>query len=300
MENIENTENILKVNKKDNNFIKDAIFVVVGSFLMAVAIALFLLPNQLSTGGFSGVATIIYYLSNTPPGTTIVILNIPLIIFAYFKLGRKFIIKAIMGLGLLSLFLNYLETLTPLTQDKFLACIYGGIIEGIGTAFILKGSASTGGTDLVTTLIRKYKPELRSSSIIIVFDIIIVALNVVFFKTIEIGLYSAIAIYLESKLVEIIFEGVNFSKVMLIISDKNDEISEAIHNEVQRGTTGLYGKGMYTNEEKTILLCVTSQNEVIAIRKIIESIDHKAFITIMNAREVFGKGFKEDVRLIKK
>lgn len=286
---------------RTSKFIKDAICVILGSFLIAFSIEQFLLPNQLSTGGFSGIGTIIYYLTNAKVsvGTTILCLNIPLLIIAYFKLGRKFVLKAVIGIGLLSIFLNVLEGMKPITEDKFLACIYGGIVDGIGIALILKGSASTGGTDLITSVIKKLKPELRSSNIITVVDVVIVLANVLFFKTIEIGLYSAIAIYIEGKLVDILFEGVNFTKVMYIVSDKAEQISNAINNEVGRGTTGLYGKGMYTGEEKMILMCVVSRTEIVAIRKIVETMDKKAFITIMSAREVFGKGFNESERLIK-
>ena len=293
--NITHTFSMSNISK---NHIKEGFYMVLGSLLMAFATAQFLLPNHLSTGGFSGIATIIYYFWGIPMGTTTILLNLPLFIIAYLKLGGRFLVKSIIGTSLLSLFLNLLEGFAPLTEDKLLACIYGGIIMGLGTAFILKGSASTGGSDLITTLVKKYKPEIRSSNFIMVFDTVIVALNVLFFKTIEIGLYSAIAICLMGKIIDIFFEGVNFSKMMYIVSDKYEDISDEIQMQIERGTTGIYGKGMYTGEEKTILLCVASRSEVIAIRKIVEQVDANAFIVIANAREVFGKGFKEEEKLL--
>lgn len=293
--NITHTFSMSNISK---NHIKEGFYMVLGSLLMAFATAQFLLPNHLSTGGFSGIATIIYYFWGIPMGTTTILLNLPLFIIAYLKLGGRFLVKSIIGTSLLSLFLNLLEIFAPLTEDKLLACIYGGIIMGLGTAFILKGSASTGGSDLITTLVKKYKPEIRSSNFIMVFDTVIVALNVLFFKTIEIGLYSAIAIYLMGKIIDIFFEGINFSKMMYIVSDKYEDISDEIQMQIERGTTGIYGKGMYTGEEKTILLCVASRSEVIAIRKIVEQVDANAFIVIANAREVFGKGFKEEEKLL--
>lgn len=259
---------------------------------MAFATAQFLLPNHLSTGGFSGIATIVYYLLNIPIGTTNFVINIPLLILAYLKIGKYFVAKAIGGTVLLSLFLNALEELPALTEDRLLACIYGGILMGLGTSLIFKASASTGGTDLITTIVKKYKAEARTSNIIIIFDTIIVLLNVLFFRTIEVGLYSAIAIYLMGKIIDISFEGINFSKMIFIISDKFLEISNDINEDLRRGTTGLYGKGMYTNKERTILLCIANRSEVAKIRKIVEKIDKNAFIIISNAREVFGKGFK--------
>lgn len=261
---------------------------------MAFATSQFLLPNQLSTGGFSGIATIVYYFLGIQMGTTTFVLNLPLFVLAFIKLGKNFFIRAVVGTSLFSLFLNLLEKIPSLTNDKFLACIYGGILIGLGTAFILKGSSSTGGSDLISNIVKKYKPGVSMSTVIIAFDIIVVLLNIVFFKTVEIGLYSAIAIFLMGKIIDIFFEGINFSKVIFIVSNKYEEIANAINSDVERGTTGLYGKGMYTNEEKTILLCVTTRNEVIEIRKIVEAVDEHAFLIIANAREVFGKGFKEE------
>lgn len=272
--------------------ILEIFYIILGSLIMAFATAQFLLPNHLSTGGFSGIATIVYYLLNIPIGTTNFVINIPLLILAYLKIGKYFVAKAIGGTVLLSLFLNALEELPALTEDRLLACIYGGILMGLGTSLIFKASASTGGTDLITTIVKKYKAEARTSNIIIIFDTIIVLLNVLFFRTIEVGLYSAIAIYLMGKIIDISFEGINFSKMIFIISDKFLEISNDINEDLRRGTTGLYGKGMYTNKERTILLCIANRSEVAKIRKIVEKIDKNAFIIISNAREVFGKGFK--------
>ena len=274
------------------NIILEIFYTILGSLIMAFATAQFLLPNHLSTGGFSGIATIVYYLWNIPVGTTNFIINIPLLILAYLKIGKYFILKAVGGTILLSFFLNILEGLPSLTEDRLLACIYGGILMGLGTALIFKAGASTGGTDLITTLVKRFNVEIRTSNIVIIFDTIIVLLSVLFFRTIEVGLYSAIAIYLMGKMIDISFEGINFSKMIFIISDKYGEISDNINKSLVRGTTGLYGKGMYTNKERTILLCVVNRNEVSKIRKIVDEVDKNAFIVISNAREVYGLGFK--------
>lgn len=227
-------------------------------------------------------------------GTVVLILNAPLFIFSYFKIGRDFFIKSIIGTVGLSLCINILEMVNPVTTDKFLGCIFGGIINGIGNSLVLRVNASTGGTEVVTALIRAYKPKFRASNLIAIIDIIVVTLNVLVFKKIEIGLYSAIAIYMSTKMVDLIFEGTNFTKMMFIISNKYEEVAIKIQNEIKRGTTGIYSKGMYTNKDKMMLLCVVSRNEVIKIRQIVNKIDSEAFIVISNAREVFGEGFKEE------
>lgn len=268
------------------------IYLILGCALMGFATGQFLLPNQLSTGGFSGIATILYYFLNINMGLTTILLNIPFLLIAYTKIGKGFILRAIIGTVLLSISLSVFENLGPLTTDRFLGCIYGAILMGLGTALVLRAEASTGGSDLIMNIVKKYKPTIRSSTVITIIDTIIVTLNVIFFKTIEIGLYSAIAIYIMGKIIDIFFEGINFSKMIFIVSDKYQEISEVISEEIGRGITAIYGKGMYTGSSKSILLCVTSRGEVAKIRKIIENIDPEVFLIISNAREVFGKGFK--------
>lgn len=266
--------------------------IAIGALLMAVGISLFLVPNELSTGGFSGISLITYYLFKFPLGITMLILNIPLLIIAFFKIGKGLFFRSIYGTVLLSTFVDWLDKLKPLTQDRFLACIYGGILVGIGTAVILKLNGSTGGSDLLSYVIKEFRPQYRSSSLILIIDFIIITVNVFVFKTIEVGLYSTIAIYLMGKMIDIIFEGANFAKVILIISPKYREIAKQIGDEVRRGSTGIVSRGMYTSEEKMTLLCVGSRTESYVIENIAKKIDKNSFIIIINAREVLGKGFK--------
>lgn len=272
----------------------ETFLLIIGCFIMACGTSFFLLPNQLSSGGFSGLATIAYYLLKVPLGTTMLILNIPLFILGYIRIGKKFLLKSLLGTSILATFIDILEKFPALTQDRFLGCVYGGIAMGIGTAIVLKSNSSTGGTDLLSYIIRSYKPHYRTSSLIVGIDILIVTLNVIFFRNIEIGLYSAITIYLMGKMIDLIFEGVNFTKVMFIISEKYEKIAKEIGKKVDRGSTGIYAKGMYTNQEKMMLLCVGSRNEIAKIKQIAVNIDKKAFIIITNARETWGKGFKKE------
>lgn len=278
---------------KAKEFSLDLLKMTIGTLIMAIGIEQFLLPNQLSTGGFSGIGTVVYYITEIPVGTTMLVLNIPLFIIAYFKVGKKFFINAVIGTFLLSYFLNVFQKINSVTDDRILACLYGSIIVGIGTAIVLKANGSTGGTELLANVIRKYNPEMKTGTLMIIFDTLIVIANTIFFKDIEIALYSALAIYIMGKILDIFFEGIDFAKMLLIISPKWEQISDAINKELKRGSTALYGKGMYKKQEKNILLCVMSRAEIREARKIIEDIDSSAFIIITNAREVFGEGFKE-------
>ena len=269
------------------------IFIIIGAFLMAVSTALFLLPNQLSTGGISGISTILYYSCNYPVGLTMLLINVPLFVIAMVKVNKRLFFKSILGTVLLSVFIDLLENLSPITNDRFLACIYGGIIMGIGTAIILKAGASTGGTDLLSYVIRAYNNKFKSSRVIIIADTIIIFFNIIFFREIEIGLECVVAIYLMGKMIDIIFEGIYFTKIMFIISEKYEEISKEIGILVKRGSTGIYSKGMYSGKQNVMLFCVASRKEVAEIKQIIKQIDKNAFIVTTDAIETLGKGFSE-------
>lgn len=273
--------------------IQEYVIIALGCTIMAAGVSLFLLPNELSTGGFSGIATIVYYFFKVPMGVTVLALNIPLLIIAYFKVGKQLFARSIYGTIVFSLMIDLIDKITPLTHDRFLGCIYGGVFAGIGTAIILKFDASTGGSDLLSHIIRAYKKQYKSSSLILSVDTVVIALNVIFFKNIEIGLYSAIAIFLMGKMIDLIFEGVNFAKVIFIISPKYEEIAGQISASINRGSTGLFSKGMYTDQEKLTLLCVGSRTEAYEMQSIAKEIDKEAFIIILNAREVIGKGFNK-------
>ena len=271
----------------------EILLIMLGVGTMSIATSLFLLPNQLSSGGFSGIATITYYLFNWKMGTVILLLNIPLFMLAFIRIGKEFVFKSVIGTAFLSFFIDFFDRFMPLTSDKFLACIYGGILIGLGTSLILKASASTGGSDLVSYIIKSFKPGLSTSNLIVIFDAIIIVLNVICFKKLEVGLYSAIAIFIMGKVIDIVFEGIGFSKMIFIISEDYGKIAKEIGNKVLRGTTGIYSKGMYTKDDKMMLMCVASRREIIEIRQIAKKVDQSSFIVITNVREVYGKGFKK-------
>ena len=254
---------------------------------------MFLLPCKLSTGGIAGLATILYYLFKIPMGITNIVLNVPLFLLSGYKIGKSFFAKSVVGTISLSIFMDIFDKLNKITADSFLACIYGGIIVGIGTAIILRANGSTGGSELVSNIIKEYNSNMRISNVIVIIDVIVVVLNIIFFKEIEIGLYYAISIYLMGKVIDILFEGIYFTKLIFIISEKNEEIAIKIGENIKRGTTGLFGKGMYTNKEKIILMCAATRGDVFKVKTAAKKIDPQAFIIISNAREVFGMGFKK-------
>ena len=224
-------------------FLYDFIIIIIGCSLAAMGTGSFLLPNQLSSGGFSGIATIIYYFFEINMAATILVLNIPLFIWGFIKLGWKFILKTIFATFVYSIMIDFFESLPLIENDKFLASMYGGIFIGIGLALVLKANTSTGGTDLIAHIIQNYKINLKMSTIITLVDAIVIILNLIAFRNLDIGLYSVIAIYIIGKMIDIIFEGINFCKIIYIVSDKYEEIIEIINLQIKRGATRSIWKG---------------------------------------------------------
>lgn len=266
--------------------------IIIGCALAGFGTANFLLPNQISSGGFAGIATIIYYFFNIKMGTTIIILNLPIFIIGYIKFGKTFILKTIFATFLYSKFIDLFSMLDFGTEDRFLASIYGGILIGIGLALVFKADSSTGGTDLIAYIAQDYNINVKMSKIIVFIDIFVVIANLIAFKEIEIGLYSAITIYISGKMIDVVFEGINFSKIIYIISDHHEEIMEIINKEIKKGATALYGRGSFTGKNRMVIMCVSKRRDIDKIKNISRKIDKNSFIIIADAREVYGLGFK--------
>ena len=290
---------IRNLKRKNIIILKDIIFSIIGCIFISAGIVFFLLPLKISAGGFSGIATITYYLFNLKLGTVIWILNIPLLIIGFFRIGKYFFLKTMFATWFLSFCMDFFESLNIFLniEDILLSAIYGGVIIGIGTTCIFKANNSTGGTELLIQIILSYKDNIKVSKLLIIIDSIIVGLNLIVFKQIEIGLYSFIVIFLNSKIVDLFIEGVNFTKVVYIISDKTMEISNKILKELDRGATGIYGKGMYKNKDKLILMCVIKKRDLIRLKEIVRSIDNAAFMIISDAIDVYGLGFNKERKI---
>lgn len=275
-----------------NKFFREILLTFLGTLFAGFGMASFLLPNKLSSGGVTGIATILYYFLNWNVGLTVIIINIPFFIWAFMRIGKKFLIKTVIGTVLLSFFIDIFQYLPLFTHDRLLASIYGGVVIGIGMGLIFKAHTSTGGTDLVVQILKSYKVKISTSRLLNMIDVAVVILNVICFREVEIGLYSAIAIFLDGLMIDIIFEGIDFSKMVYIISDKNEEIVKVIHDELNSGATEIYGRGSYKDKQKIIILSVVNRREIPFLREKVYEIDKNAFLIVSNAREVYGQGFK--------
>lgn len=270
----------------------DYLGITVGSFLIALALTSFLVPNRIAAGGVIGLATVIYYISSFPIGITMFIINIPLF-FAGLKIrGMSFGVRTLYGIVSLSLFTDLLQPqMTAVTNDLLLASIYGGVLAGIGLGLVFRFRGSTGGTDLIAYLIN-YFTGISVGEGLLIADGVIVVLAGIFFN-LEVALYAAVTIFITAKTIDVIQEGLNFKKGVLIISDKAEAINQMIVDDLNRGITEFAAKGGYTGQQRKVLLCIISRSEVSEIKKSVAEIDKDAFVIISDVHEVLGEGFTE-------
>jgi uncharacterized membrane-anchored protein YitT (DUF2179 family) len=268
------------------------LLIIVGGGLVGIAVGWILLPLKLSTGGFSGIATILFYVFKIPAEIGIVLLNIPLVILSIKVLGFGFTFRSIIGTLAISATIIIAEKFEPLTEDILLAAVFGGILVGIGLALAIKGEGTTGGTDLVAKMVHKIKPLFNLGQIILMLDFLIITSAAIIFKNVDVALYSLVAVFIMTNVLNFIIQGVNDLKAMFIISAKPNEVSDFIIKEIGRGATGLQGKGMYTGEDKQVLLCIVNKIEIIKLKRKIKEIDNRAFMIITPVMETVGEGFK--------
>ena len=268
--------------------------ITAGSFLIALALTVFLVPNRIAAGGVSGLATVIYYITSFPIGITMLIINIPLFLAGVKIMGKSFGIRTIYGIASLSLFTDLLQPhMTSLTDDLLLASIYGGVIGGIGLGLVFRFRGTTGGTDLIASLINYYTGISVGEGLLIA-DGVVVLLAGIFFN-LEVALYAAVTIFITSQTIDVIQEGLNFKKGVLIISERAEEINQMVVDDLNRGITEFEARGGYTGDRKRVLLCIISRSEVSELKTAVSKIDKNAFVIISNVHEVLGEGFTEIV-----
>jgi uncharacterized membrane-anchored protein YitT (DUF2179 family) len=264
----------------------------IGVFLMAMGLAFFLEPNVIAPGGVTGFAIIVKKVSNIPVYITNLAINIPLFIIGVIILGKSFGWKTLYATALLSLFLKIIPT-QAVTPDLLLSSIFGGLITGIGLGIVFKLGGTTGGTDLAGSILNKVFPSISISTFMMTIDLLVVAFAGIVDMKVETSLYSIISLFVTIKVIDLILEGIGYLKGFLIITNKPEEISAKIMQDLDRGVTLFKGKGMYTKEEKDVLLCVVSRSQFSTIKEIVNKIDKDAFIMVTEISEVLGEGFEE-------
>ena len=277
--------------------------IIVGAFILASGFVFFIDPHRIAPGGVYGIGIIVHYLTKGvfswapegfPIGTVGLILNVPLTIIGIKLLGPRFGVKTVIGFILTSVFIDaqhYLFGYEPLVDDALLSSIFGGVLIGFGLGLIFKSKATSGGSDIIAMIIAKYT-RLPLGQLMIYVDSAIVLIALAAFKDWKIPLYSWIVIFITGKVIDMTIQGVSYDKTLFIISDKYEEIREKLIVDLDRGGTLINAVGMYQGQEKKIIFTNVSRREVYILRDYIQNIDPNAFVTVIEANEILGNGFK--------
>lgn len=274
----------------------DFLMFIVGGIIYSVAVLLFLSANEISPGGLTGIATVLNYLFMLPIGTVMFLLNIPILIIGFMKLGGVFILKTTVSTVIISVILDIVEALLPaITVAPILASVFGGLLMGLGISIFMLRGATTGGVDIIAKLINLRFPHMTVGRLMLLADAVVVALSSLAYKNIESALYSVIALYASSRVIDIMLYGADKGKIIYIITEKSVEMSRDIMSLVKRGITVIGVTGAYTGRRLDMLMCTVRRNEVSSVCRLARENDKNAFIVIAEAGEILGEGFKANV-----
>ena len=263
--------------------------IILGALIGGVAYPLFMTPNKIAPGGITGIATILNHLFHWPVGTVTLILNVPLFLISYRAMGRIFAFRSLVATLFFTLFIDILP-LQPMTTDPLLGALYGGVMLGAGLGLIMRGGATTGGSDMVARMVNKRFQFISTGSFLFAIDFAVVVSAGFLIGATE-ALYSLICIFLSARSMDTIIIGFSSNKACFIISSRWQEISDRIMRDMDRGVTQLTARGAYTGAERPTLLCVIGRSEIMALKRILREEDEKAFVIIVEAHEAIGDGF---------
>jgi len=271
--------------------LKDYFFLVSGTVMVSLGVDLFLLPNSVVTGGASGAGIVLYEVFSVPLSLTVAVINIFLFAIAYKILGKAALLKTTLSIFMLSLFLQIFSGLGAISDDIFLASVFGGVVVGLGTGLVIIGGASTGGSDFAAILLHKIFSHTSVANLIFIIDFVIVLASGLIFKDYTLLLYGFIRLFTTSKTVDFVLKGTDFARLIFIITGETDDISTYIINVLNRGVTFLEGRGAYSGTQRQVMLCAVSPAQFPKLKTYVLSKDKNAFIILTDARGVFGKGF---------
>ncbi|SDD63730.1 Uncharacterized membrane-anchored protein YitT, contains DUF161 and DUF2179 domains [Terribacillus halophilus] len=273
------------------HFLRDLVFLIAGSFLFALAVNIFAIPSELGEGGVTGITIILFYALGWAPSVMNLILNGLLLIIGYRFLDKQTVFYTIIVILLNSFFLHLTENWEIASDQVLVNAVFGGVFAGVGIGLVLKVGGTTAGTAILARLANKYL-DWNTSFALLFFDLIVVAASWFIIGT-EKLLITVIMLYIATKVMEFVIEGLNPKKAVFIISNQKDMIAQTISTQLDRGVTLLEGRGYYTQNQKEILYVVINKQELLPLKKIVRSIDTKAFITLYDVRDVFGEGFMD-------
>lgn len=284
------------LSKKDvGREVKRYFFMVVGCLCYSASLTAFLIPNAIVGGGVSGAASLINILTGLPAGLFTVLLNAPILVFGFKLMGWKFIVRCFITTATLGLSTDLLTLLFKnvalITDDKLLAAIYGGILQGIGIGLFIKYETSSGGTELLGRITHRLFPVFTIATHVAVFDGLVVVLGAILLKDVKNVLYALILIFVSAKVSDLLIMGFTKAKLCYIVTEKSEEIADYLIAHSPRGVTLIKGEGMYTKTEKDVLMTCVKSNQIANLKTWIKTLDEHAFVIVCDANEVYGQGF---------
>ena len=270
------------------------LLIMLGAVIYAVAFQFFMFPNAIVAGGVTGIAMIINAITHWPVGVMIIVMNVPLFLISWRHFGLEYMIASLVGMGLSSVLVDLFAVSDFIaTTDPMLAAIIGGVIKGVGLGIIYYQNGSTGGIDIVIKFLRQRYNHINFGTIMLIVDAVIVVAYALVLNQYQSAMYSIIAMYVVTKVVDLFLYGIDNSALCYIISNQSSELTEMIlSGHVHRGVTILEGEGAYSHEKKHVLMCVVKRTQLPELRRLVRSVDERAFFVVTDAKNVFGKGFE--------
>lgn len=266
--------------------------IVIGSLIYSIGLNGFLIANHLAEGSFVGISVLLLYEFHLPVGLTFLVLNIPLLIVAWRMFGKEFVFKTALGVIGVSVFSELTKFIQIPTHDQLLAALYAGVVTGIGLGLIFRTGGTTGGADIIARILR-HRRGMGMGKTLFFIDVIVICLVIIVVGR-EVAMYSLVALFVSSRVIDFVIEGAQSGKAISIISEKHMDIVTAIHEQLDRGTTLLQATGGYTGQTRQVIHCVVSREEVVRVQRIIHEVDPQAFVTISDVHEIAGEGFTFD------
>ena len=268
---------------------RNLLYIIIGSFLYSISVNSFTVPNQLAEGGVTGLSLLLFYVLKIPPGFTIFILNVFILSIGYKYLDKETIAYTLVAITLITIFLSFKPFYEFIPNNTLLVPIGSGFLMGIGIGVIMLGEGTTAGSDIIAQIMRKYL-GMNTSNALLLIDVCVVLPSAIIIGP-ENAFLTLINLYVQSKVLDFVLEGLNPKKSIFIVSDHYQQIADKIGEQVGRGMTVLYGEGHFTQQQKKILYVIINRQQIMPIKKIVESIDERAFVTISDVQEVAGEGF---------
>lgn len=282
---------ILRRRKTAIDWIKKYLVLIIGSLIYSAGLEIFLVPNNIIDGGVVGISIMASYLTGIPFGAYMVVLNLPFLYLGYKQIGKTFAISTIISIIALSIFSEFLEPIPGITEDYFLAAIFGGIIAGAGVGLVIRQGGSLDGTE-ITAIILDRKTSFSVGEVVMFFNLFILGAAGFVFGW-DKAMYSLVAYFIISKMIDIVLKGLDESYAVMIVSDEYEEIADALMHRLGRGVTYLHGQGAYTGDDKQVLYCVVTRLEVVKLKEIALEKDESAFVTINPVHDIVGGRFKK-------